>query len=188
MGAYAAFDFHAKSQYLAIGVKRELGAAALVASVVARQELLAARGSPVNRSLKFARGVGTDTVFRIKLGFHAEAAANITDANPHLIFRSFQYRIGERVLQAGRILATGPERDAPAFLVKIADAAARLHCHRHQPLIMQRQPGHVFRPGKTGIGFVFLAELRLGGNIARRTGPDLRRILRFRLCDRHDSR
>ena len=128
MRADIADDFHAQAENLAVGIEGQFGLVDLVAAVIAGQELLAAAGAPVHRALELARRPGADHVFRIQLGLHAETTADIADDDAHLFLRDFKNSIRQRIPQSGGILATGPQRHAPASLRRIRQCCRAAPC------------------------------------------------------------
>jgi hypothetical protein len=166
---------HPQPEDLAVGIQRQFGMVDLVAAVVACEKLLGAAGAPVHRPAELARGIGADHVFRVELGFHAESAADIADPNPDLLQRQLQHPLGQCLLQAGRVLAAGMQGDAVGLCVVLADAAARFHADRHQPLVVQIDSRDMLGFGERRIAGLGVAKLRLRRDIARRLVPDERR-------------
>jgi hypothetical protein len=181
-------DLGPESEDFALGIEREFRVIDLVAAVIAGEKLLTAAGAPVHRPLELACRPGADDVFRIKLGLHAKAAAYIADANAHLVLRHLEAGLRQRLLQPGGVLATRAQSDAAGLGIEFPDAAARLHAHRHQTLVVERKPGDMLGLREGRIAFVFFAELGLGGDVARRIRPQLRRTRRGCRLDCHDRR
>src|SRR5258708_11667975 len=135
-------DIDAQAENLAFGIEGELGMVDLVAAVIAAKKLLAAAPAPVHPELDLPRRPRPRHRFRISLGPHHATAADVTHDDAYILHRYLQAGLRQRLLQTGRILATGAQRNASASGVELGNAAARLHADRPQPLVVAGPPGN----------------------------------------------
>ena len=147
----------AERQEPAIGGERQFGADLLVAAVVVGQHRFGARGYPLDRPADTARGPDDDGFFGIDLALHAETAAHVAGDDADAAFRDMQDLVGEALTHAMHVLRAGIEGVAPCPRIKVAYAAARLHRHRAQAVVEERQPRDVLRPGEGGLDRVGIA-------------------------------
>ncbi len=171
VGADRARDAHAQREDAAVGIEREFALGALVAAMARRLEFLEPRRPPAHRAPQLARRVRADDILRMHQRFHAEAATDIADDDPHLLGRQIE-QLGERALVAGRVLRSRVKGEPSRGRVKFGDAAARLERHRSQPLVVDRHAHLMSRRGKCALASCAVPVVRAASDVARCIGPD----------------
>ncbi len=173
---------HARAQREdpAVLVERELGLIALVAAHVGGREVLAALGAPLHGTAELAHRVAEHRVFVGDARFHPEAAAQIADHDAEGVGLDAE-EVGESLARARRHLVLGIER--PAAVLMDRDRAARLERHRDDALVIERHARDMRRARERLIDRLRVAEACLGGDVAGRLWPELRRARRDRRGD-----
>ena len=126
-----------------VGVERRLGHRHMVAPAVVGQHRLAAGAHPVHRPPELARREGDGEILRIVEALDPEAAADVRRRHPHRLRR--QAQLARPARRAAPRRPGRRSRRAAAPPSHSAIAAARLHRHRHHPVVDQLEPRGVRR-------------------------------------------
>ncbi len=157
----------------------------MVAAVVVGDEAPRALVGPLHRPAERARRVRERHVLGVDRGLHAEGAADVVGADPHL-FRGHAEDFGQLALHRKHALARRGEREAPARLVVGANRRARLHRRHHHARVADREPGHVRRAGEGRGDLCSVAEVEIARHVARHVIVELRCALARRFArERH---
>ncbi len=162
----------AQRDELAVLVERELGLDRLVATVVVAHQGFAAGCNPFHRSLDALARPCDDGLLGIDMPLHPESAAHILGHHADHALGHIEVLCREALADAMHVLGAGVEGEAPGAGVEIAKAAARLHGHRVQAVVVQLEARDVVGVLDRRIGIVPVAEPQREADVVRRLRID----------------
>ena len=130
----------------------------LVAAVIIAGKGVGARRHPFHRAAAAARGPQHQRVFRIGVGLHAKAAADVRRDDAEFRFRQTKHVTGELGAHRVRRLRAGVERVAVFGAIVIADRRARLHGVRREAVVLEPQRHEMRGLRKRGLGRLLVAD------------------------------
>ena len=127
IGAEIGENFGLERQEAAIAVERQAGADQAVAAMDGSGKILAAIADPRDRAAEAARRPQHQHPFRIEHVLHAEAAADVGNADAKLVPADAKHAVGEQVADRVRAGGRGGQMQTAARRIELAQRTARLH-------------------------------------------------------------
>ncbi len=156
----------------AVAVEREFGVDDAAPALLVGRQPLASFGNPPHRPANDLGRPQRQRVFRIAAALHAESAAHVVAHHPELVLRQFEDPVGERGAGGVHRLDRAADRIAVLGAVVFADAAARLHRVRRDPVDADLVANDAVRAGKRRIDRIFAADFVKEGLVARVLVPN----------------
>ena len=145
--------------------------------MVVVEQALRARLDPLDRPAAAARRPEHQTLLRIGVALHAEAAANVLRDHPELRLGKVEHGLGQYGSGAVRILRARVKRVAVIGRVVVANGSAGLERVRREAVIEEPQRDDVAGPGERGVRRFFVAHGQREADVAGPVVPDLSRAL-----------
>ncbi len=178
IGAHAGEHVDVEREKFAGLVERQGRLDNRVARLVVGKEALGAAGQPAHRPPDLFRGNEQRRVFGVAGGAHAKAAADIAAHDAHPLGRHAEALRDVLAQHEGALRGAG-ENVAIAGAVVAGQRAARLHRRHDDALVDEPHPRNVRGAGKRLLDVMPVGAGKarpVERDIARRLGPDLRRL------------
>ena len=160
----------------------------VIAAVGVAQEGFAAVAHPFHRPPHPLGGPQRHHLLRIDENLGAEAAAHVGRDHAQFVLGRQPHEGGDDQARHMRVLAGGPQGEAVAAGIVVADRGTRLHGVGHQPVVDDVEPGHVLGRLEGGLDRAGVAQVPLIDGVGGRHLVNLRRALVLRLGGIGDRR
>ncbi len=181
--AHVAHQVDVHREELAVFGERHPSRGDVVAALRVAHEVVGAVGGPFHRLAQFSRGDRDQGVFAIGKQFRAEAAADVRTDHPHLVLRYLQHHAAQDLAQTMAALAADRQGQMIALGVVFAHRRAGFHEVGDDARIDHGNFGNRVRLGERRFRRLLVADRHVEQDIAGMAGPDLRRILPYRIDD-----
>ena len=188
MGAQIGEDFCVEREEAAIAVERQAGPDQAVAAMDGAGKILAAVADPADRAAEAARRPQHQHPFRIENVLHAEAAADVGNADAKFFSADAKHTIGEQVADRVRAGGRGGQVQTAARGIELAQRAACLQRRSDDAVVDQLAFHDMGGVADRSLHRADLATVELERDVAPRLRPDRWGVRQNGIRDRDDRR